>query len=109
MTVITKSNGVEQRIVCGKGAWQKGRLAYGRLPAQPAAASGAWTADDEFTAKICFYETPFIMTVRLKFSGEQLLVDSEPNVTLGPATKQPRLVGVAASADRVVGDAPSKP
>ena len=53
------------------------------LPEQPAAASGAWTADDTFTAKICFYETPFIIKVNLKFSGDQLLFNSESNVGFG--------------------------
>src|SRR5438552_8881245 len=49
-TLVTRFNGVEQRIVCGRGAWQKGRAAWGRLPEQPVAASGAWTKDDTFTA-----------------------------------------------------------
>jgi hypothetical protein len=97
VTLVMKSNGAEQRVPCGSGTWQKGRLGFGRITAQPAAASGAWTADDEFTAKICFYETPFIMTLRLKFSGDQLLFDSESNVALAPTTKQPRLVGVPKS------------
>jgi len=94
ITLVARFDGVERRIVCGRGAWQKGRLAYGPLKEQPAAVSGAWTADDAFTAKICFYETPFITTVRLKFSGDQLLFDSESNVGSGP-TKQPQLVGKA--------------
>ena len=46
-----------------RGEWKKGRLAFGTFPEQPAAASGAWTGDDTFTAKICFYETPFILTL----------------------------------------------
>ena len=58
-------------------------MALGTLPEQPVAASGAWTADDTFTAKICFYETPFIVTVTLKFSGDQLLYHSESNVGFG--------------------------
>ena len=66
VTLVTRFDGVEQRIACGRGAWQKGRVAWGSLPEQPAAASGAWTADDTFTAKLCFYETPFIVTVTLE-------------------------------------------
>ena len=72
MTLVTRVDGAERRIACGQGAWQKGRAAWGRLPEQPAAASGAWTADDTFTAKICFTETPFVVTVRLKFSGDEV-------------------------------------
>jgi len=94
VTLVARFAGVEKRILCGRGAWQKGRLAYGPLPEQPAAVSGAWTTDDTFTAKICFYETPFIITLRLKFTGDQLLLDSESNVGFG-WTKQSQLVGKA--------------
>jgi hypothetical protein len=57
-------------------------------------ASGAWTADDTFAAKLCFYETPFILTVNLKFSGNELQFSAESNVGFGP-TKEPALVGKA--------------
>ena len=83
VTLVTRCDGVEQRIACGRGAWQKGQAAWGPLPAQPAAASGAWTADDTFTAKLCFYETPFTVTVRLKFSGKELQYTAESNVVRG--------------------------
>ena len=84
VTLVARFGGIDQRIACGRGDWRKGRLAYGALPEQPAAASGAWTGDDTFTAKICFYETPFILTIRLKFSGHKLLFDSESNVAFRP-------------------------
>jgi hypothetical protein len=58
------------------------------------ATSGAWTGDDSFAAKICFYETPFILKLTLKFSGDQLLLDSESNVGFG-STKQAQLEGKA--------------
>ncbi len=93
-TIVSRFGGIDRRIAVGRGVWLKGRLAFGTLPEQPAAASGAWTADDTFTAKICFYETPFISTIRLKFSGDKLFFDSESNVAFGP-TKQPQLVGTA--------------
>ena len=94
MTLVARVNGVERRIACGRGAWQKGRAAWGRLLRQPAAASGAWTADDTFTAKLCFTETPFVVTVRLTFAGSDLRCESEANVGFG-ATKEPPLVGKA--------------
>jgi len=99
VTLVARLNGVEQRIVCGRGSWQKGRLTWGRLawgelPEQPVAASGAWTANDTFTAKLCFYETPYIITVRLKFSGQELRWDAESNVSFG-STKDPQLIGRA--------------
>jgi hypothetical protein len=92
VTLVARFDGVEQQIACGQGAWQKGRAAWGTLRQQPAAASGAWTEDDTFTAKLCFYETPFTITITLKFSGEELRVNSEANVGFA-ATKDPQLVG----------------
>ena len=92
VTLTARFNGVDRRITCGCNAWQKGRVAWDPLPEQPVAASGAWTANDTFTAKLCFYETPFIVTIRLKFSGQELQCDSEANVGFG-ATKEPQLIG----------------
>jgi CubicO group peptidase (beta-lactamase class C family) len=92
--LVARFNGVEHRILCGPGAWQKGRGAWGRLPTQPVAASGGWTADDTFTARLCFYETPFLFTARLKFSGDEVRCEVESNVGFWP-TKQAPLVGKA--------------
>lgn len=94
MTLVAKVNGVERRIACGAGNWKTGRAAWGRMPDQPAAAAGAWTADDTFTAKVCFTETPFVATVRLTFAGDEVRVASEWNVGFG-ATKDAPLVGKA--------------
>ncbi|MFO1514430.1 MAG: serine hydrolase [Verrucomicrobiota bacterium] len=90
--LVTKCNGVEQRTACGKGEWIKGRMTYAGLAEQSVAASGAWTAEDTYTAQLCFYETPFVLTVSLKFADDQLLYDCEYNVNFGP-TKQPQLLG----------------
>ncbi len=92
VALLMRLDGRDQRIVCGRGNWKKGRVAWGSLPEQPAAASGAWTADDTFTARLCFYETPFMITARLKFTGQELRLNSEANVGFGP-TKDPELMG----------------
>ena len=61
---------------------------------QPIAASGAWTQDDTFTLKLCLYETPFYTTMGFRFSGNQLLLNTEHNVAPSPMTL-PQLVGEA--------------
>ena len=95
VTLIARFDGVERQIPCGSGTWTKGRTAFGpSFPEQPVAASGGWTGNDTFKAKLCFYETPFIITLTLKFEGDQLLFDAQSSVGFGPA-KQPRLVGKA--------------
>ena len=92
--LVVTNGGIDRRIAVGRNAWRKGRLALGVLPEQPVAASGAWTGDDTFTAKICFVETPFIFTIQLRFAGKQVFLDSRSNVSFGP-TKQPQVVGTA--------------
>jgi CubicO group peptidase (beta-lactamase class C family) len=92
VTLVARMGGAEQRIECGRGAWKKGKAAWEGFPSQPMAAAGAWTADDTYTAKVCLYETPFIVTLKLKFKGKELHCDRELNVWFGP-TKRPTLVG----------------
>jgi hypothetical protein len=58
----------------------------------PVAASGAWIAEDTYAVKLCFYETPFYTTMKFRFSGDELLFDSEYNVAFGSRTL-PQLTG----------------
>ena len=41
-------------------------------PTAKAAAQGAWTDADTYQVRLCFYETPYIQTLSLKFSGDAL-------------------------------------
>jgi CubicO group peptidase (beta-lactamase class C family) len=92
-TLMCQFNGGEKRrIECGQGEWKKGRLAIGALPEQPAAASGVWTGDGEYTARICLYETPFVFTFRLHFDDKQVKLDWSQNVGFRMA-KMGQLVG----------------
>jgi CubicO group peptidase (beta-lactamase class C family) len=94
VNLVARVAGIDQRIPCGSGIWQKAQGAWGRLNRQHLAASGAWTAADTYTAKLCFYETPFIVTVHLQFKDNELHVTSESNVGFG-GTKETALVGKA--------------
>jgi CubicO group peptidase (beta-lactamase class C family) len=82
-SLIARINGADRRITCGKGTWTDGRFAYSQFPEQPVAASGGWTNDDTFTAKLCFYETPFTLTIRLKFAGDTVTANADSNVGFG--------------------------
>ena len=94
VALVVRVDGTERRIECGSWSWKKGRVAWGRLPEQPAGAAGSWTADDTFTAKVCFTETPFVATIRLKFTGNEVRCESEFNVGFG-STKDAALIGKA--------------
>jgi CubicO group peptidase (beta-lactamase class C family) len=81
-------------IAAGSGAWHKGTTTlYGGV-SRPVAASGAWTEDDTYTMRLCFYETPFCPTLTYRFSGDQLAAEWRDNVGFGP-TEHPPIVGKA--------------
>jgi CubicO group peptidase (beta-lactamase class C family) len=101
-TLVVSTPRGESRIMCAPGAWKKGHTAFvngtggSMVPSveQPIAASGAWTQDDTFTLKLCLFETPFYTTMMFRFSGDQLVLNSEHNVAPNPTTL-PQLVGDA--------------
>jgi CubicO group peptidase (beta-lactamase class C family) len=93
--------GRDSRVPIGHGRWGKGATltTSAGLAAAPhaerVAASGAWTAEDTFTAKLALHETPFVLTAALRFAGDEVSFDREFNVAFGEK-KRPRLVGRAA-------------
>ncbi len=86
VTFVMRIDGVERRLVLGRDRWQNGKGTWNRLPEQPVSACGAWTADNQLTAKLCFHETPFVVTLRLTFSGDEVQLASETNVGFGTTT-----------------------
>jgi hypothetical protein len=92
VTVVGKINGTERRLVCGVSEWKAGKWAFGGGPEQPVAASGAWTADDTYTAKVVLTETPFVATLTFKFADGKLEYEAKRNVAFGP-TASPKLTG----------------
>ena len=92
VVIVARQDGRESRVPVGQGSWKKGASLLTIGVAEKIAASGAWTADDTFTAKLVAYETPFVQTVALQWKGEELFVDTEYNVAFGER-KRPRLVG----------------
>ncbi len=92
-SVLTVRDGHgEHRITCGNGVWATGTTALDNGIARRVAASGAWTAEDTFTAKLCFYETPFCPTIACRFVGNRLRFVFTANVGFGP-TERPQLEG----------------
>lgn len=85
-------DGKDRQITLRPGGWEKSRVSWASFPDQPIAASGAWTDADTFAAKLCFYESPFILSLRFDYSGDEVRLNSETNVGFGP-TKQPEIVG----------------
>jgi CubicO group peptidase (beta-lactamase class C family) len=95
---IEDADGVHA-IEVGLGAWVRGRTGFKKrinelfdTPEQGIAAIGAWSAEDTFTAKLCFNETPYTLNASFKFQAEQVLVDMGYNVRWGNAT-EPQIIG----------------
>jgi hypothetical protein len=92
--LAARINGVVYKTPASYGGWAKGRFAFGSQQGQAAAVSGAWTAEDTYKAVVRFNETPFAVTLTMRFADSQLVVDSEMNPSRGPA-KQPRLTSAS--------------
>jgi len=98
-TLELRFEGHEMVLPAGHRQWVRGRasLLAGRLaqfPDEPVAGSFGWTSHDTVEVKVCACETPFVVTFRLKFQGDELRLDQEANVAFGP-TRQPTLTGRA--------------
>ena len=99
-TLIIGVGETQHRIDCGRGAWAKGRtqlatemhLSAINAGDQPVAASGAWPRPDTYVARLCFYESPVVLTIKIRFGGDFALIDVSPNVAFGP-TSFPQLIG----------------
>lgn len=102
--LLVRSAKGETRTVVGVGSWVKGRGIFANgmeeflsVHADPlSAASGAWSAPNEFTVKVALIETPFSSTMKFRFEGGKLLFNSDYTVAFGP-TSLPALEGTVAT------------
>ena len=94
VTVAIQENGVTHQFASRPQQWQRDPGSFGTYLDQPAAATSAWASEDTFVVKQCFTETPYYVTHKLRFDGNQLFYDAESNVGFR-GTKQPQLVGRA--------------
>jgi hypothetical protein len=83
--------------------WKKGRTAFvagadwriAEPVEQPVAASGVWTADDTYTVKLAYYETPLAITLTCRFAGDRVLLLNVEYSVDWAVTNPPLLVGEA--------------
>jgi hypothetical protein len=93
--VLTRRIGEKEfRMPCGHREWRRSRGPFGAgtrggYTDEPMAASGGWVTDDTFVAKVCAYETPFHRTLRLRFEGDRVTLESETNVGFGDTRQAP--------------------
>lgn len=82
-------------VECGFNTWEKGKLMVANQ-LQPVAASDAWTSHDTVTARLCFYHTPFIQTLRVEFAEDQVRLNTEANAGFG-TTQESEIIGTLAA------------
>jgi CubicO group peptidase (beta-lactamase class C family) len=80
--------GQDLAVTAGHGQWLKGTFPLSANSTEPVAVAGAWTADDTYTIKFAQYRQPFILTARLKFTGNEVTIETEMNVGFGPNKPQ---------------------
>jgi hypothetical protein len=87
--VLTRTvSGVTDRLRCGYGRWMEGHGFLGVVPSvglgsaagDLLAAGAAWTSDDTWTVRLCAYETPFYTTLRFRFAGDAVVLETQGNV-----------------------------
>ena len=92
ISLVFRVNGKDQTFACGLHGWKPGQAAWKGLATQSVSGAGAWTAEDTFSAKLCFDTTPFVYTITLKFTGDKVSFNSQVNVGGNPA-REVELIG----------------
>lgn len=90
--LTVQDNAGVHTLVAGHGSWRKGSTTFYRGQARPLAASGAWTAADTYTLKLCYFTMPFCPTITCRFVDDGIQYAFRWNVGFGP-TELPVLEG----------------
>jgi hypothetical protein len=91
-TLTARVAGEDHHAELGAGKWKEGVTDLFGEGQEPAVGSGVWTAEDTYQATLRFTETPFYQTMTFHFSGSQVTLDTQMNVSFGP-NAMPKLVG----------------
>jgi CubicO group peptidase (beta-lactamase class C family) len=76
----------ERALQIGTDTWLKGTTDVRGYDAEPVAACGAWTTQDTYEVRICYYESVFCPILRFHCRSGELQLEVEPNVSWGPTT-----------------------
>ena len=102
-TLVVFSHGKEHNISIGNSVWKNGRTDFVagadwrvvNAGEQSVAASGAWTANDTYMARLSYYETPLTVSLNFRFAGSHVvLLNMDYSVVIGEMTSG-QIVGEA--------------
>jgi CubicO group peptidase (beta-lactamase class C family) len=85
-TVTVRDASGEHSMQIGRRTWLKGTTDARGHGDEPIAAGGAWTAEDTYEARVCYYEAVFCPVFRFQYTSGELRLEVEPNVSWGPTT-----------------------
>jgi len=85
-TLVARDERGQHAIQVGYDTWLKGITNVRGHDAEPVAACGAWTKEDTYEVRICYYERVFCPLFRFHYTRGELQLEVEPNVSWGPTT-----------------------
>jgi CubicO group peptidase (beta-lactamase class C family) len=87
-TIRVRTDTGNEDLPCGYGTWQPGQTTLFNdewvSGVTPVLTCGAWTAEDVFTLIVRLYETPFFHTLVFHFLDQDLLIQTQVNVSFDP-------------------------
>jgi CubicO group peptidase (beta-lactamase class C family) len=92
-TISMWINGEEQEAPVGYGEMLTGEMVIPGFGKTTVGTSGAWTSENTYRVFMYHVESPHAIFYTFTFNGNEVAIDSEYNVTFGPAAR-PQVVGV---------------
>jgi hypothetical protein len=85
-TLIMRDERGEHTVHVGYATWLKGTTNVRANGDEPVAACGAWSAEDTYEVRVCYYESELCAVFRFHYTGDDLQLEVEPNVSWDPPT-----------------------
>lgn len=102
-TLTVRDDRGAHQLQVGYGTWLKGTSGLRGEGEEPAAAGGAWTDEDTYEVRVCYYEGVFCSILRFHSLSEELQgglqIEVEPNVSWG--STEPIMISGHAIAESV--------
>jgi CubicO group peptidase (beta-lactamase class C family) len=94
-TLLVRTEQGEHTIQIGHASWLYGTTELRGSREEPVTACGAWTAENTYEIRVCYHESEFCPVYRFHYTGLELHLEVEPNVSWEPV-KVTKIIGHAA-------------
>jgi CubicO group peptidase (beta-lactamase class C family) len=85
-TLVVRDQRGEHLMQVGYAKWLKGTTDMRGHGNEPVAACGAWTAEDTYEVRVCYYEAVFCPVFCFRYTSGELQLEAEPNVSWDQTT-----------------------